>query len=164
MFMPISPSMMSTITAVMTHITACRIFHCSVHSGLASISPELILDRCCRSAFHRRNIAGNLFVFAYVNLTEQVVSESFARKWARGPRTMKQSVQMMMRRHAANFGCGSVSQSPEPLWRARHRPVLLRPRAWQRFVSIPGEAILDRDLIAGCCALAASRADATSFA
>jgi len=50
------------------------------------------------------------------------------------------------------------------LRRARHRRVLLRPRAWQRFISIPGEAILDRDVIAGYCALAASRADATSFA
>jgi len=29
---------------------------------------------------------------------------------------------------------------------------------------IPGEAILDRDVIAGCCALAASRAGATGFA
>ena len=34
------------------------------------------------------------------------------------------------------------------LWRARHRRVPLRPRAWQPFVSIPGEAILDRDVIA----------------
>jgi hypothetical protein len=147
--------MMSTITAVMTHITRMSDFSlfCSFWSGIhfSRTYSRPLLSLCFSQA-------------QYVNLTEQVVSESFARKWARGPRTMKQSVQMTMRRHAANFGCGSVSQSPEPLWRARHRPVLLRPRAWQRFVSIPGEAILDRDLIAGCCALAASRADATSFA
>ena len=61
--------MMSTITAVMIHITRISDFSLFIHSAAASIPPELVVD-CYSSAHHCRN----LVVSAYVSLTVQIAS------------------------------------------------------------------------------------------